>query len=312
MDPFSQGFLGAAAAQSVAHKKEQVWVFLLGFFAGALADVDVAIKIPGDEIGSFLLHRHFTHGLFFIPIGAAVAALLYWLMVRRKYPFKRIFLFAFVGYATHGVLDAATSYGTVLLWPLSNERIAWDFLPIIHAAVTFPLAIGCIYSLWKKKLWPVRVGLVWFLVFAGFSFYQSQRVVAAHDEVVAAREHTPENRRLMPRLGTVADWRVVYRHNGQIYADRAQTPLFKAASIEEGGAVPVINGVEDIVPTPTERQRYDFERYNWFADGFLAKTGNGMIGDMRYTSDPKGFEPLWGLKLEEGNFVRVRAAFKSN
>ena len=36
------------------------------------------------------------------------------------------YLFCLLGYATHGMLDACTSYGTQLLWPFTNHRYAFN------------------------------------------------------------------------------------------------------------------------------------------------------------------------------------------
>ncbi|MDB2316436.1 metal-dependent hydrolase, partial [Luminiphilus sp.] len=40
--------------------------------------------------------------------------------------YQQVWLVALVGYATHGLLDACTTYGTMLLWPFSDARIAWS------------------------------------------------------------------------------------------------------------------------------------------------------------------------------------------
>ncbi|GIR70652.1 MAG: hypothetical protein CM15mP74_19030 [Halieaceae bacterium] len=37
---------------------------------------------------------------------------------QKQLPFKAVFGFAALGFGTHGLLDACTTYGTQLLWPL--------------------------------------------------------------------------------------------------------------------------------------------------------------------------------------------------
>ena len=55
--------------------------------------------------------------------------------------FKTIYIASFLGYATHGLLDACTSYGTLLFWPFSNERVTWNNISIVDPIFTIPVLI---------------------------------------------------------------------------------------------------------------------------------------------------------------------------
>jgi len=44
------------------------------FFAGLLADSDVLIHSSSDPLLTIEYHRHFTHSVFFVPIGVLLAA----------------------------------------------------------------------------------------------------------------------------------------------------------------------------------------------------------------------------------------------
>src|SRR5690606_3538084 len=102
-----------------------------------------------DPLYGLIFHRHFTHSYVFIPIGALMVALLFWSFFRkRNYSFKKIYAACIVGWATHGTLDACTSYGTQLFWPFNNVRVAWDNVSIIDPIYTLPLIIGFMISLY--------------------------------------------------------------------------------------------------------------------------------------------------------------------
>ena len=136
MDPLSQGVLGVAAAQAVSKKPQARRAAFMGLVAGLAPDADVFITSATDPLLSLQFHRQFTHALVFIPIGALLAALvLHPLMGRRFLCFRTTYLFCLAGYATHGLLDACTSYGTQLLWPFSDLRVAWNNISIIDPAV---------------------------------------------------------------------------------------------------------------------------------------------------------------------------------
>ena len=132
MDPVSQGTVGAAFAQSSANKTNIVKVGFIGFLSGLAPDLDILIRSESDPILFLEYHRQFTHSLFFIPFGALVVAILFFPFFKSSLNFKQIYLASFLGYLTHGILDACTSYGTLLYWPFSNERVAWNLISVIH------------------------------------------------------------------------------------------------------------------------------------------------------------------------------------
>ena len=109
MDLLTQGLLGGALALSVADEKNARSAAVIGFAAGLLADADILIHTPDDPLLNIEFHRHFTHALVFIPIGALIAASILWPLLRKRLVFKKIYGFALLGYATSGLLDACTS-----------------------------------------------------------------------------------------------------------------------------------------------------------------------------------------------------------
>ena len=141
MDPISQGTVGAAFAQSSANKTNIAKISVVGFLAGLAPDLDVLIRSSTDPVLFLEYHRQFTHSLFFIPFGALIVSALIFPLVRKSLSFKITYVASFLGYATHGLLDACTSYGTLLFWPFSNERITWNNISIVDPLLTVPAII---------------------------------------------------------------------------------------------------------------------------------------------------------------------------
>jgi len=141
MDPISQATVGAAFAQSTANKKNILSISLIGFIAGFAPDLDVLIRSSTDPMLSLEYHRQFTHSLIFIPFGALIVALILFPLVKKSLSLKTVYLASFLGYATHGLLDACTSYGTLLFWPFSNERVTWNNISIVDPLFTIPILI---------------------------------------------------------------------------------------------------------------------------------------------------------------------------
>lgn len=99
---------------------------LLGLLCGLAPDLDVLISSSTDPLLPLEYHRQFTHSLIFIPVGGLICALvLYLLFARhRSLSFGATYLYCTLGYATHALLDSCTTYGTLLLWPFSDMRVA--------------------------------------------------------------------------------------------------------------------------------------------------------------------------------------------
>ena len=109
MDPITQGAVGATFAQSTANKNNIVQIAMIGFLAGLAPDLDVLIQSSDDPILFLEYHRQFSHSLFFIPFGSLLVALFIFPFVRGSISLKMVYLASFLGYATHGLLDACTS-----------------------------------------------------------------------------------------------------------------------------------------------------------------------------------------------------------
>jgi len=127
MDILTHGLLGGTLAQSCSQKGEMRAAATVGFLAALLADADALIRSDTDPLLTLEYHRQFTHALIFIPVGALLVALILWPAFRvfgRPLGFRRIYLYALLGCATSGFLDACTSYGTHLLWPFTGDRLA--------------------------------------------------------------------------------------------------------------------------------------------------------------------------------------------
>ena len=127
MDPISQAVFGCTASASIARKDTIKPALLCGIVGGTIADLDILIRTHEDCLLAIEFHRHFTHSIFFIPFGALLVATLCFLLLRKKVEFKSLVIFSGVAFATHGFLDACTSYGTLLLWPIYNKRIAFKY-----------------------------------------------------------------------------------------------------------------------------------------------------------------------------------------
>ena len=91
-------------------------VALIGLLSGLAPDLDIFIRSSDDPLLFLEFHRQFTHSLVFIPFGGLICGAFIFLIVKKisTLTFKETYIYSTIGYATHGLLDACTSYGTLL------------------------------------------------------------------------------------------------------------------------------------------------------------------------------------------------------
>ena len=302
MDILTQGLLGGVLAQSVAKKEETKLATLIGVIAGLLADADIFIYSSNDPLLNIEFHRHFTHSLFFIPFGAAIAAVLLWPFLKNRLPAKRLYLYSLLGYSMSGLLDACTSYGTHLLWPFSDERIAFNLISIIDPVFTLCLFITLLYSLRVKRQRIAHIGLLLAASYMLVGYIQLQRATNLAEDLIASRGHHSTKTLVKPTLANLLLWRSVYVHQNRIYVDAVRVGVFTENKIFEGDSVDKLSIEKHFPGLETSSVLYnDIQRFTLFSDGFIAiaPTQKNIIGDLRYSMLPTSTKPLWGIVIDK-------------
>ncbi len=314
MDLVTQGLLGAAAAQAVLGRRLGRAAAIFGAIGGVLPDLDVFIPffadarvlraMPADPALPMEYHRHVTHALCVIPVGGAIAALPFALVKTWRSRFGVVLAAATIGCATHGLLDTCTSYGTYLLWPFVDRRLAWDVVSIIDPVFTTVLLIGVVWAAARRSLLPARAALAAALLYQGLGAIQHSRASAVQAEIAAGRGASVERGRVMPTLGNLLVWRSIYESQGRLYADALRIGRPGAAGVRTGTSLPAAR-FDDLPAQAREspRVRHVFDGLEAFADGYVAALPDRpeIFGDMRYSLETAGFEPLWGIAVTTGN-----------
>lgn len=300
MDPLTQGLLGAVAAKAVLGRRLGHAGWMIGAAAGMLPDVDYFIRSEADPLLNIELHRQFTHSLIAIPVGGALAALP-WLTVRKyRVEWRAVLTASLVGYATHGVLDACTTYGTHLLWPFSPERASWNLMTTIGPLFTLFLLLGLVFAALKRSRAPAVMALTLCLAYVGAAGWQRDKAEAALERIVAGRGHAVDRAEIFPTIGNPLVWRTLYRSGGTLHADRVRVPFSGEAQWKEG---PRMAHMDERDLTPAERAdprvRRDFHRFRYFSAGWVTRAPRdaSVIADARYSLDTVAFEPIWGVRF---------------
>ncbi|AKH69092.1 putative membrane-bound metal-dependent hydrolase [Spongiibacter sp. IMCC21906] len=300
MDPLTQGVLGITAAQNTGKSTQyKASIAGIGLLAGMAADLDVFIRANNDPLLFLEYHRQFTHSLIFIPFaGILLGVVLYGLFARRSLTLRQSMLFATLGYATHGLLDACTTYGTQLLWPFNNARVAWNILSIIDPLYTLPLCILCALALSPKRSWAARLALCWALAYPGLGWLQRERAESAGLALAQSRGHHVEQIEAKPSFANILLWKTIYRYKDRFYVDAVR--VGSSTKIYPGESLAALNISRDLpwLP-PTSVQAEDVERFRWFSNGYVAldPLRPNRVIDIRYSLLPNEIDALWSIEL---------------
>ena len=300
MDPISQGALGGALSQSIANKENIARITLIGCLAGMAPDLDVLIQSTTDPILFLEYHRQFTHSLIFIPVGSLIVAGALYPIMQNALNFKTVYLASTLGYLTHGLLDACTSYGTLLFWPFSDERIAWNNVSVVDPLFTLPLLLFVICAIRSKKTIYSKLAIGWALTYLCIGFIQHERTLSTARELAAERGHTPDRLTLKPSFANLILWKSIYQHKETYFVDAIRTA--SSSTWCSGETIEALNLAKHLPSLELDSQQArDIERFRWFSQDYLGYyPTNKLVTDIRYSMIPSEIRPMWGLELNSG------------
>ena len=312
MDPLSQGTVGTAFAQSIANKNNIIKIGIIGFLAGLAPDLDVLIRSENDPILFLEYHRQFSHSLFFIPFGSLIVALLIFPLFKKSMGFKTIYMASFLGYATHGLLDACTSYGTLLFWPFSNERITWNNISIIDPLFTIPVLILIGIAIKTRKRIFSFFAIGWIIFYLSLGFIQYDRALSAAIKLAESRGHVAERITLKPSFGNLILWKSIYQYEETFYVDAIRT--VKSTTWCKGETTKVFDYQHHLPNLDKDsQQRKDIERFRWFSQDYLGyNKEKNLVTDIRYSMIPNQIAPMWGLVIDDKRGINEHAIWWTN
>ncbi|MEE4329894.1 MAG: metal-dependent hydrolase, partial [Wenzhouxiangella sp.] len=301
MDPVTQGIVGSLWALPAARRERLRQAALAGWAGGMAPDLDVLIRSSQDSLLAIEYHRHFTHALAFIPIGSLAVALVLWPLMRKHAGFGLLYLWCLLGYASHGLLDTATSYGTYLLWPFSDQRVAWNFISVIDPLYSLPLLVLLGIAVWRRRRLPVALAWFWLIAYMGFGAFQNARAEQIVD-AWAQEQGIAVNRSVAkPAFANLVLWRGLIDDGERFHLVAVRTLPGTSASIWPGGSVLRFSaGTFD----PGTRLGNDLARFEHFSSRWLFRYPDydqgdrWFVGDLRYAIDPGSQRPLWGVVFD--------------
>jgi len=306
MDSVSQMVLGAAVAEATLGRRIGRRASAVGAVLGTLPDLDVLVRYA-DAIDSFTLHRGWSHSLFVLSlISLPLAALASRLFARAEVAFGRWWFAVWAVLITHALLDAFTTYGTQLFWPIPTPPVSIGSVFIIDPLYTLPLLVGVVLALRRRDRSGRRANLIGLGASTGYLVATLVFQQLARSEAMVAFERAglaPQATLALPfPFGMM--WRVLARE-GDDYAVVWVSLIDGEQSVQVerfARGLEAIGPIDD--PAPVERLK-------WFTHGFV---GARRIDEALVLTDLRigtGGTPIFSFTAAEagssGEWRRVQA-----
>lgn len=199
MDNLTHGLLGAAIgmlrprdggperdAPPTPTDRAVVWASVM---AAEMPDLDVFLG--GGPMAGYQYHRGLSHAFITAPAVALVASSVVSLLWR-KARFGTVYLWSLLSVlVAHLVNDLMTGWGTRVLLPWSEARLASDWVPIVDLLYTLPLLLGVLLAYRRPLLRGKAIAgvLLYLLVYTcGYRAAAHTLVERATREAYAAEE----------------------------------------------------------------------------------------------------------------------------
>ncbi len=217
MDPLTHALSGLAVAHG-GFRQRIGRPAVLAVTAGALApDLDSVMGL-WDQFAAIKYHRGLTHSVF----GGLILALLVAWPIYRWSTHKRyrgLVGLVYLGILIHVALDTITSFGTMVLYPLTSTRFALDLAfivdPILTAAFAIPLLVA-----WRRPhlaARAVRIGLAAALLSLGLAAGAKAVAEARFSVELGQRMIAADRITVIPGLFSPFQWMAVAEASGRLY-----------------------------------------------------------------------------------------------
>lgn len=300
MDSITQAMLGASIGGAVLGRWHGRKALVAGALLGTLPDMDVVINY-GDAVANMTYHRGFSHSLFVLT---ALSLLLTWSWRRWRphpdYSAVRLGLCIWLILVTHVMLDAFTSYGTQLFWPLTTPPVSISSIFIIDPLYSVPLLLavitGLIIGLQRKGLRLQYAALTVSTLYLASTLVGKHMANTSLELALARDDIKPQAVFVTPTPFNTVLWRVVavdgdHYYEGLVSWFDDQPPVLERLPRHYSDAAPALAGSEQherLRWFTRDILRYDLIDHHWVVtDLRLGMTGYHPFRFALATVDPQ-------------------------
>lgn len=223
MDTLTHALSGALIARATAPGTQTADTLPLprrifvGFVSAAFPDIDFVTSYL-TPLSYLYYHRGVTHSLLLLPLWAALLALVFALLWRRKPGWRAYYGVAAWGIGTHIAGDWITSFGTMLFAPISDARYALSTTFIIDLWFTGIILLGLLAALvWRTSRTPAAVGFAVLAGYVAFQWFLQQQAIEFGEHYARASGLRAATVSAVPRPVSPFNWTVIVTEDGRYH-----------------------------------------------------------------------------------------------
>lgn len=224
MDSITQATLGALCGEMVLGRKLGYKGALWGLLFGTLPDLDIIAYGILTASEQLMWHRGLSHSILLTFLGAFIfGAVLKKIHHTRDISYWRFFLFVFLAWSTHVLIDCFNTYGTMIMEPFTHERYAISNISIIDIFFLGPMLIGLFFAciLFRKKPnlrshigW---ITTIWLCFYFAASLFMKQMATDKFKAIMAEKGIETEEIIASPTFSNIFLWRMHARDADKYY-----------------------------------------------------------------------------------------------
>ncbi len=214
--------------------------------------------------------------------------------------FSRLYLFSLVAWLAAGTLEALSTEGARLFWPINPDRISWNFVSGVDPVFTLFVFLGMAGSLFFRDKKPARWGLIAATLYIAVAALQHGRAVAVARVTAEERGQTIAAQTARATPYNIVLWRSVFRTpEGRIHVDAIQVPLIGRSRVYPGDSVAAFVPGRTFPGLPPDSRLFrNLERFVTYTRSFAAIVPSrpDRIGDLRTGALPNRLQPRIALQ----------------
>lgn len=266
MDSLTQAVLGAGIQGAMLGRYGGRKALAAGALLATLPDLDVLIDY-GDPVSGMINHRGFSHSIFILTALALALTVLFRVWRRSPhYGAGRLFLTLWLVLITHPLLDAFTSYGTQLWWPLTPTPTSWSSIFIIDPFFTLPLfatvVAACIVGPSAKARTALCWALAWCAAYLTLSVGAKSLIETRVKQDLTANGIAVNTMFSTPEPFNILLWRVIAKTDDDSYVETVRSVLDSGPT--ESIRRPLNSQLANALPNSAQ-----LAGLQWFTDNWL-------------------------------------------
>jgi inner membrane protein len=186
-----------------------------GFFACAAPDLDFVVGFLG-PVEYVLHHRGATHSLLMMPLWALPLAWILARILREPGGWRALYGVCMLAIFTHIVGDWITSFGTMVLAPLSDWRAGIGTTFIIDLWFSGIILAGLLLSVFfRRTRIPAVAASIVLCAYVGFQYLQKEKALEFARGYAASRGLADAEIAAQPRAVSPFNWTVFVSNAGE-------------------------------------------------------------------------------------------------